>query len=1384
MKKQKEFNQGIKASALAAAKASALAAALFAGLLALSAFGGCKSHVDDSVLPAVYTLTFDSAGGSILENIADNDRAAIAYPPEPVRAGFVFSGWFSGPEGSGEKYKWPHTLTGDLTMYAYWKSEVGPFTITFDIGGGGQIVAPVTEPRDKFIDEEPAPFREGFEFRGWFNAPEGGSRYPFPHKIEKDLTMYVHWAVPGELPGTSVIIFETDGGSRVAPVTAYIGDSILEPGKPVKASHTFLGWFYEAADDNDNKVKHAFPYLLQSGSVTMYAHWELSRFILTFDSRGGSEIAPITADKGTKIPKPRDPVKSGYKFAGWYNERDEGEGELYKWDTDYELNSNTVIMYAHWNPDREADKPYKVIFNAHGGITEDELTHYTGNPLTYFPDFPKDDDYSEAVNEANEGFKGWFEAEKGGTKLGSTYPLTGDITLHAQFVRTYTIIFYGTDALPIKKTEGESVTLPAYPNNIFGEYEFLGWWDKVAGGGIQYGPDIEVTKNLVLYAHLRPQNQIQITFDTRGGSAVNSVSAYPGDRVAQPAAPTRTGYIFDGWYDDYDDSDPDIDVSKRINFAKFQASAGDITLYAKWRPVTYTVIYYTNRHTTDNNFRYVDVEYDATITLDDGKNLDWVIAGTHKFVGWNTEKNGVGGVYYWANQGQKNLRDTEGAIILYAQYSVNEPDMWTVTFHFNDQGVTPDSAVRVIKSAEISAPSEPKRPGYTFIGWFASPDSSTKFTWPYTPTANVEMYARWERKTYNITYFSTDGLGTFVKLDEAGNGGNPLSFTHDNPTFGLKNAAKTGYGFEGWYSNINFVGNNVTSIRPTDYDNDLTLYARWSNAKISAITFNANGGSNGSPNVHATFGLPMPSGLNAPSRVGYDFAGFFDTSKNVQYYDAAMRSVRVWDSEAVTATLTAYWDVRTNTITYDTRTANAVEIDGYSVEDLPYLLLEKPKAERKGYTFAGWYDNIALSGSPVVRLDKNSSGDKVFYANWAPIRYTITYSMNGGANASGNPASYTVESPTTRLLAPPARTGYQFLGWYEDGLYQKTTTTACTIGEIGNKTIYARWENISYTVTYNANGGSGSTASSLFTTTASTVTLAASSFNRAGYVFAGWNTRSDGAGTLYPSGRPVTGLSTVVGATVPLYAYWLPLARTIELDKPWRTEGAVDGKYRWAYNVDRQEYVIYANNWPSGEEEIYVTGSTTEARIRVVPETMVLSDWNQSVRGINTNTIQNYVIKSNAYACDTWKVMEGYPGNRKIPEYMFKLHSNNAHWQTIVFVNAEIRLSDGRTRSPVDVGPYHDGDGTGFIHGGRDYGHSDYEVHATLQFRGAYNVLENTRGKAVAVWDSKAEANVYNAEVPTPPDSDSVDSWRTSHNLPYWEAYRITCLRLVDKWGL
>ena len=141
-----------------------------------------------------------------------------------------------------------------------------------------------------------------YTFGGW-NKADGTAWDYASDKVTDNITLYAKWAA-----NTYTITFDTAGGSEIAPITQDYGTVITAPEAPTREGYTFIGW--------DKEIPTTMP----AENMTVTAQWEINQYTITFDTNGGSEIAPITQDYGTVITAPADPTREGYTFIGWDTE--------------------------------------------------------------------------------------------------------------------------------------------------------------------------------------------------------------------------------------------------------------------------------------------------------------------------------------------------------------------------------------------------------------------------------------------------------------------------------------------------------------------------------------------------------------------------------------------------------------------------------------------------------------------------------------------------------------------------------------------------------------------------------------------------------------------------------------------------------------------------------------------------------------------------------------------------------------------------------------------------------------------------------------------------------------------------------------------------------
>ena len=188
---------------------------------------------------------------------------------------------------------------------------------------------------------------------------------------------------------------------------------------------------------------------------------------------------------------------------------------------------------------------------------------------------------------------------------------------------------------------------------------------------------------------------------------------------------------------------------------------------------------------------------------------------------------------------------------------------------------------------------------------------------------------------------------------------------------------------------------------------------------------------------------------------------------------------------------TANWKIITYTITYELDGGSTTNVTGYTIES-ETIVLSNPTKDH--YDFVEWQ----LDGKKVTEIASGSYGDKTIVAVWTPTVYTITYQLNG--DDATNVGTYTIESGSI-ILTNPTKTGYKFLGWSGTDIDGMSTNVVIPSGSAGNREYTANWGIITYTITYELNGGSAINEKT-YTIESENITL--NNPTRTGYDFVEW----------------------------------------------------------------------------------------------------------------------------------------------------------------------------------------------------------------------------------------------------------------------------------------
>lgn len=404
---------------------------------------------------------------------------------------------------------------------------------------------------------------------------------------------------------------------------------------------------------------------------------------------------------------------------------------------------------------------------------------------------------------------------------------------------------------------------------------------------------------------------------------------------------------------------------------------------------------------------------------------------------------------------------------------------YEVTFDTGEGG-TPIPPQIVNKGETIDPPATPpERKGYDFAGWIDENGDPFVFTNPVTGPVTVK--AKWNLKTYNISYDLADDI-----TDPATVSGNPTTYNVETASITLNNPTREHYDFTGW-TGTDLAGPTMTVTIPKGSINDRSYTATWKVKEYKA-TFDTDGGTPAIEDQTKKYGetFTEPS-LTATIKKGYDLV---EWQLNGAAYDF---------STPVSADieLKAKWSIINYDINYDwdggTPTANPAT---YTVEDT-FTLINPTK---HAYDFLGWVGSNNDQPETTVTVAKGTTGELYFDAVWEPTTYTITYEGGGTANPA-NRTTYTIETPTFKLTNP-TKDGAVFKGWTWPGMTTPQMNVEISQGTSGDLTYMANWHEI-LTVTYDVNGGSAVSPASFTVESGNEIGTLAST-NKDYYDFLGW----------------------------------------------------------------------------------------------------------------------------------------------------------------------------------------------------------------------------------------------------------------------------------------
>ena len=382
----------------------------------------------------------------------------------------------------------------------------------------------------------PTPTYEGHTFIGWYDAPTGGNLITENERINSDKVYYAHWVSDNNY----LIELDANGGIvspdyvEIAKNTA-VGNSLPTP---TRTGYTFDYWYSEG----DVEITSA---TVVTKDDTYYAHWTINNYTVTFDDGYGNVIMTLTRDYNEFLGSPLPTASKPYHtFIGWFTEASGGTQV-----TEQTRVTGADTYYAHWEI-----SSHTVTFNAHEGtssVNSLSVTHGSSIGTANMPTATYTGHY----------FDGWWTEAVGGTRVtGTEEILTDGIIYHAHYKDYFTITFDADGGVlsiapdtTMLVPDGTSIGIGNLPTATKAGYTFNGWFTQTGSGGTQYlGTEI-ITQNDTYHAQwteiVIPMTTVNF-MDDDGVTVFESVTVEEGTSVGayMPNNPTRSDYIFAGWY--------------------------------------------------------------------------------------------------------------------------------------------------------------------------------------------------------------------------------------------------------------------------------------------------------------------------------------------------------------------------------------------------------------------------------------------------------------------------------------------------------------------------------------------------------------------------------------------------------------------------------------------------------------------------------------------------------------------------------------------------------------------------------------------------------------------------------------------------------------------
>lgn len=1034
-----------------------------------------------------YIIEYHLDGGVIIPTLLTHEEVyqqtvkldkSFKLYDNPTKENYIFDGWYGDDGYNGM----PITeVKGEkegqvIPVFAKWIDNT--YKITYHLEGG-EIIGKTAkddvyeETKLKgylyYLPDDDDIIKAGKIFDGWYEKDENGelvgkpvTNVPKTNNEDKE-----YWAK--YIDETFEVIFHLEGGKMEGvegnewKVVADRRDPFKKLPKVTKENYEFISWADESLERYYYFYFEADRAEAEGEENHVYAKWLKSGYEVIYHLDGGKVSDEENIDTETDTYREGEKTyethylnnsitKEGYRFLGWYLDPEIHKGE--------KIFSNSVRSidgkdYEVWP--LFIQNTYELTFHLNGGqisgVEPEESEDGGINKVTVNTKF----DYLFPLAEKKGYvFEGWVDKDDNplyGGRANDTNFVTDVYAKYSEYPNGKLIYHLeggelkGEDANAVnngvlaKTIEPFEVT-PLIRDIQKDNYVFAGWYkkdknNKYVGNPIfytvfnNYDTELEVwAKWTEFNSSAQQKNSIKFHLDgghIDGRQSENDITTI--DYVISKEAKEETillydaykkGAKFEGWF-----KTAECTGDKEEMFFTFDKTAPTTDLYAKWSDTRVTLNYNLHEGTMRNKFvtdEVFSVSFDEWIDA----YLEEPTRDGYDFLGWYEDETWTSPVTYdgftdW-------VRDRVGEYNLHAKWIKR---YFNVNYHI-DGGKFVKYVLTDIKngvmtqeinnahSYSLLLSNEIYKDGFQFEEWQDADGNKIEVIFNDTMTEDIDVYAKWKAISFPITYHLDGGHFNYEELSHITD-----TYVKKSVNVGIThlmtNVVKDGFKFVGWYGNAQFTGDKVTTV-PKDNIDPVEVWAKYETSKFKL-----------------TYHLDEGGKINNNTFENDIYEVNIDRSK---------------DSSLIAKSSVTRGDVYRDTFT------------GRLVPE---------------WTFLGWYRDKECTDGPVTYLSELKKGDDYLrdvYAKWENDKYNVVFNTDGGeilVNGAISSNEGAVSSRARAYVLPTTvyKENHKFLGWYfdkdcNDGPYIAIPTDS-VVGT--TKQVYAKYEQISFNLTYHLDGG-------------------------------------------------------------------------------------------------------------------------------------------------------------------------------------------------------------------------------------------------------------------------------------------------------------------------